>query len=90
MGERGAPPHLTPPALPPGAPISPREREIGLLVTEGLSSAEIAARLFISHRTVEKHRANLMGKLGVSNAAGLARELLYLCWTEGQDLPAAA
>lgn len=79
------------PLLPGASParVSPREREVGLLVAEGLSSAEIAQRLFISQRTVEKHRANLMDKLGVSNAAGLARELLYLCWTEGQDLLAA-
>lgn len=62
--------------------LSAREREVGLLVAEGYSSQEIAARLFISQRTVEKHRANLMGKLGVSNAAALTRELLYLCWAE--------
>jgi DNA-binding CsgD family transcriptional regulator len=57
--------------------LTPREREIGRLVSAGLSSAAIGERLFISPRTVEKHRANLMGKLGVTNAAGLARELLF-------------
>lgn len=62
--------------------LSAREREVGLLVAEGYSSQEIAARLFISQRTVEKHRANLMAKLEVSNAAALTRELLYLCWAE--------
>jgi len=62
--------------------LSERERQVGLLVAEGYSSQEIAARLFISQRTVEKHRANLMAKLGVSNAAALTRELLYLCWAE--------
>jgi DNA-binding NarL/FixJ family response regulator len=72
----------------PGGPhgeekVSGREREIGLLVAEGLSSHEIAARLFISPRTVEKHRANLMTKLDVTNAAALTRELLYLYLTEG-------
>lgn len=69
--------------------ISAREREVGLLVAEGCNSGEIAVRLFISHRTVEKHRSNLMAKLGVSNAAALTRELLYLCWTEGAALPEA-
>jgi len=80
--------HLQPVALPTPPPgrVSAREREIGLLVADGYSSAEIAARLFISQRTVEKHRSNLMGKLDVSNAAALTRELLYLCWPEGTDL----
>jgi len=62
--------------------ISEREREIGALVTAGYSSQKIAEKLFISQRTVEKHRANLMAKLGVSNAAALTRELMYLCWAE--------
>lgn len=62
--------------------VSVREREVGMLVTEGYSSQEIAEKLFISQRTVEKHRANLMAKLGVSNAAALTRELMYLCWAE--------
>lgn len=65
--------------------LSPREREIGLLVAEGRSSAEIAQALFISRRTVEKHRANLMAKLGVTSATALTRELLYLCWLRGWD-----
>lgn len=65
--------------------VSAREREVGMLVAEGCSSGEIAERLFISQRTVEKHRANLMTKLGVTNAAALTRELLYLCWTEGSE-----
>lgn len=66
--------------IPSGINISAREVEIGNLVADGLSSQEIARRLFISPRTVEKHRANLMAKLGVSNAAALARELVFLTW----------
>ena len=62
--------------------VSRRELEVGKLVAEGLSSQEIGRRLFISQRTVEKHRANLMTKLGVTNAAGLARELVFLTWRE--------
>ena len=60
-----------------GAPrnvsITKREEEILHLVAEGLTSNEIGSRLFISPRTVETHRANLMDKIGVSNMAGLVR-----------------
>src|SRR5690242_13073001 len=47
--------------------LTAREREVLQLTAEGLSGAAIAARLFISPRTVESHRANLMRKLGVRN-----------------------
>jgi DNA-binding NarL/FixJ family response regulator/signal transduction histidine kinase len=53
--------------------ISPREREILLMVGHGLTSKEIAVRLFISLKTVEIHRSRLMKKLGATNAVGLAR-----------------
>jgi DNA-binding NarL/FixJ family response regulator/nitrogen-specific signal transduction histidine kinase len=53
--------------------ISPREREILLMVGHGLTSKEIADRLFISLKTVEVHRSRLMKKLGATNAVGLAR-----------------
>ncbi|MEI7524651.1 MAG: response regulator transcription factor [Mariniphaga sp.] len=48
-----------------------REEEILKLIAEGFSNKEIGARLFISHRTVDTHRTNLMNKLNVSNIAGL-------------------
>jgi len=44
-----------------------REREVLQLTVEGNSSSEIGERLFISSRTVESHRANLMRKLAVRN-----------------------
>lgn len=53
--------------------ISAREREVLLLVGNGATSREIAARLGITLRTAEAHRSNLMSKLDVSNAAMLAR-----------------
>ena len=53
--------------------ISAREREVLLLVGSGSTSREIAERLGITLRTVEAHRANLMNKLSVGNAAMLAR-----------------
>lgn len=57
----------------PLASLSPREKEIMQLIAEEHTSAEIAQILFISEKTVEKHRSNLMEKLKVSNMAGLVR-----------------
>jgi DNA-binding NarL/FixJ family response regulator len=51
--------------------LSAREREVLKLVAEGYRSREIGEFLCISEKTVEKHRANLMRKLGVSNASAL-------------------
>lgn len=56
--------------------LSERESEILQLIVEGYSSSEIGKKLFISARTVETHRANMMQKLGVNNVAGLIREAL--------------
>lgn len=53
--------------------LSLREREVLQLVAEGYSAGDIAERLSISPRTVEKHRASLMEKLGVNNSASLIR-----------------
>ena len=50
-----------------------REREILTLVGQGLTSAQIAGRLFISVRTVETHRANVMKKLGLHSQAEMVR-----------------
>ncbi len=53
--------------------LSPREKEILQLIAEEHTSGEIGKLLFISEKTVEKHRANLMEKLHVRNLAGLVR-----------------
>ena len=55
----------------PDSALSDREVEILLLISEGLSNQEIGDRLFISKRTVEKHRANILDKTNCRNAAGL-------------------
>jgi DNA-binding NarL/FixJ family response regulator len=57
----------------PLSSLSPREKEILQLIAEGYTSAEIGKILFISEKTVEKHRTKLMEKLSVRNLAGLVR-----------------
>jgi len=52
--------------------ITPREREVLQLICEQCTAQEIADRLFISRRTVEGHRNNLLLKLNCRNIAGLA------------------
>lgn len=51
--------------------VTQREKEILKLVGEGYKSQEIAEMLFISAKTVDKHRSNLMKKLNLHNAAAL-------------------
>lgn len=53
--------------------ITKREKEILKLIVEGYTSSEIAKILFISPRTVETHRSNLMNKLELKNTAALVR-----------------
>lgn len=53
--------------------LTEREIEILKLIAEGFSNKEIGDQLFISHRTVDTHRTNLMKKLEVHNIAGLIK-----------------
>ena len=53
--------------------LTKREMEIVDMLKEGLSSKEIAERLFISNRTVEVHRYNIFRKLGVTNIVSLIK-----------------
>lgn len=53
--------------------LSVRERQVLRLIAEGLTGKEIAERLFLSPNTVERHRTNIMNKLGLRNRAELIR-----------------
>ena len=57
----------------PGGVLTPREDEVVKLIAEGHSSKEIAAALVISVKTVERHRANVLAKLGMRDRVDLTR-----------------
>ena len=54
-------------------PLTPRELQVVKLIAEGYTSDEIAQELFISRKTVDRHRANLLEKLGMRNVAEVTR-----------------
>lgn len=58
--------------------LTQREKEVLGLIAGEYTSPEIAEKLFISYRTVENHRLNLLFKFGVKNAAGLVRKAVQL------------
>ena len=53
--------------------LTVREKEILNLIIQEFTTEEIALKLFVSTKTVESHRSNLIQKLGVKNSAGLVR-----------------
>ena len=55
------------------ATLTPREQEVMRFLAEGLSSKAVAEKLFISPKTVENHRANIMSKLGLHSTIELVR-----------------
>ena len=54
-------------------PLTPREQEVVKLVAEGLTNKQIAKTLVISEKTVERHRANILEKLGMRDRVELTR-----------------
>jgi DNA-binding NarL/FixJ family response regulator len=57
----------------PDDPLTAREQQIVKLIAEGLTSDEIAESLVISRKTVDRHRANVLEKLGMRNRVELTR-----------------
>ena len=55
------------------AELTNREREVLILIAEGLSNKEIACNLDVGVRTVETHRERIMRKLAIHSVAGLTR-----------------
>jgi DNA-binding NarL/FixJ family response regulator len=53
--------------------LSDREREVLILVAEGYSTKEVGETMFLSTKTIETHRKNIMTKLEVHNVAGMVR-----------------
>jgi len=67
--------------------LTPREREILMLVTQGKPNKVMAADLGVSQRTVEIHRARVMEKMGVSSLAQLVRIVVDLGEDGGATVP---
>ena len=68
-------------SLPPEI-LTPREKEVIKLIADGKSSKEIGNLLFISVRTVERHRANIMNKLGIKKMADLVKYAIQKGYVE--------
>jgi DNA-binding NarL/FixJ family response regulator len=58
--------------------LTEREQEVFRLLAEGHSTLRIADMLFVSPKTVEKHRANVMKKLNLNNMVGLVKYAMHL------------
>lgn len=65
--------HLPTPLALPSQELTTREREVARLIAEGYANGEIADELVLSKRTVEKHIANILSKLGLTSRAQLVR-----------------
>jgi DNA-binding NarL/FixJ family response regulator len=64
--------------------LSPREQEILVLLAEGNSAKQIAEKLFISPKTVENHRSNIMQKLGLHSTLELFRYAMKIGLIDGE------
>ena len=70
---------------PPPEVLTNREREVIAMIAKGYRTREMAQLLCLSHKTVEKHRANLMRKLGLRSAAAAAAYAITHGLGEGID-----
>jgi DNA-binding CsgD family transcriptional regulator len=72
-------PAVPPPGKPaPEGELTPRQLEITRLIADDLTNRQIAARLFLSERTVETHITNILNKLGLNSRVQLTRWLAEL------------
>jgi two-component system, LuxR family, response regulator FixJ len=76
------------PAFPGAATLTPREHEVLAQIVGSASNKEAAARLGISRRTVEIHRAHIMQKLGAKNSVDLMRIVMSRTTDEAAPPPA--
>lgn len=65
--------------------LTDREREVLVLLAHGHSNKSVAAKLGIKVRTVEQHRANVLRKLGIKSAVGLAKYALEHGYTQRSE-----
>ena len=62
-----------------GVPVlTIKEREVITYLMDGFSSKEVAAKLNVSPRTIETHRANILGKFGLKNTSELIKKVVEL------------
>jgi two-component system, NarL family, response regulator LiaR len=67
--------------------LSEREMEILTLAASGMSNQDIAVRLYLSHRTVQAHLANIFRKMGVGSRTEAVLEVMKKGWLGLDDLP---
>jgi DNA-binding NarL/FixJ family response regulator len=66
----------------PGAPVTERESEVVRLIASGYSNKEIAARLTLSVKTIEAHKANAMRKLGLTGRIDIVKYAVLQGWLQ--------
>ena len=71
-------------------PLTGREMEVLRHIAEEMTNKEIAKKLFISPRTVETHRRNLINKLKVKNTVGLVKYYLFFLQGSRHVVPSSA
>jgi two-component system response regulator NreC len=65
--------------------LTDRERQVLRMIAEGLANREIAEALVLSVKTVERHRANIMEKLGLHNRTALVKYAIRKGLVDVQD-----
>jgi DNA-binding CsgD family transcriptional regulator len=66
--------------------LTEREQEIAHLMSWGITSKEIAAKLGISWRSIEQHKHSIYGKVGATNIVGALRKLFVLVPIDGGEV----